>query len=54
MEKRNLCYVSYLNVLGVDPRGVCSSFVGGNLQPGGGTHPPNPSLGRVWGRLKSA
>jgi hypothetical protein len=25
--------------------------VGGNLQPGGGMHPPNPSLERVWGDL---
>jgi hypothetical protein len=28
--------------------------VGGNLQPGGGMHPHNPSLGRVWGRPRSA
>jgi hypothetical protein len=25
-----------------------------NLQPGGGMHPPNPSLGRVWGRPRNA
>jgi hypothetical protein len=28
--------------------------VGGFLQSGGGVHPPNPSLGRVWGKSRNA
>jgi hypothetical protein len=31
-----------------------SMSVGGNLQPGSRMHPPNPSLGRVWGRARNA
>jgi hypothetical protein len=30
------------------------NVVGGNLQPGGGMHPPNLSLGRVWGKSRDA